>query len=443
MKFELFIDNFRGFSDTFIPVTDVNFLVGENSTGKTSVLGLLRLFLNPHSFLMTQDFGDEGVDFGNFPDMVSVHSQNQRRFDIGLIAENRLGKKGEPPTSAYVLTYMENKGLPKLAKCTFCMRTEQVSLRFIGRSVYFKKEKYPDPLSTEKARAVFRSECAGEISKSGGYEKLNLPSGFPSDIPPLIALSYVQNQVNRGAEKGKRKERGEFSIYPDFLSFTPGLCWVAPIRTKPRRTYDVLAREFSPEGEHTPYLLRGLLRARSQSTRFRDAICKAGKATGLFQDVEIRNFGSGATAPFEVDIVLDGKALNINTVGYGVSQSLPVLVEMLARRRRSWFAIQQPEVHLHPRAQAAFGDVIFEMAAQDEKCFIIETHSDFMMDRFRMQYRGKQSKKPESQVLFFERKEKHNSVTPLLINDDGELPEDQPENYRRFFIHEQMNLLGL
>jgi hypothetical protein len=34
MKYYLFIDNFRGFKDTFVPITNVNFLVGENSTGK-------------------------------------------------------------------------------------------------------------------------------------------------------------------------------------------------------------------------------------------------------------------------------------------------------------------------------------------------------------------------------------------------------------------------
>jgi hypothetical protein len=392
---------------------------------------------------MRQDFSDEGVDFGNFPDMVSVHSHNQSRFDIGLIAENVAGKKSEPPATGFILTYVESKGLPKLSKCTFCLGAEQISLRFVKRAVYFRREKFTSPLSTEQIKAVFRSECASEFGKSNEYEKLTLPSGFPSDVPPLFALSFVQSQVNQKVEKEKGKERREFNLYPDFLSSTPSLCWVAPIRTKPKRTYDVLTREFSPEGEHTPYLLRGILRSKSQATRFRDAICKAGKATGLFQDVKIRNFGTGATAPFEVDIVLDGKGLNINTVGYGVSQSLPVLVELLARRKGSWFAIQQPEVHLHPRAQAAFGDVLFEMAAQEQKCFLIETHSDFMMDRFRMQYRSQHSRKPESQILFFERKDKHNSVTPLRISDSGELPEDQPEDYRSFFIREQMNLLGI
>ncbi len=35
----LYIDNFRGFRITCIPIKDVNFFVGENSTGKTSVYG--------------------------------------------------------------------------------------------------------------------------------------------------------------------------------------------------------------------------------------------------------------------------------------------------------------------------------------------------------------------------------------------------------------------
>jgi AAA15 family ATPase/GTPase len=35
---KLYLDNFRGFSDQYIDIRDVNFLVGENSTGKSSVL---------------------------------------------------------------------------------------------------------------------------------------------------------------------------------------------------------------------------------------------------------------------------------------------------------------------------------------------------------------------------------------------------------------------
>jgi len=190
------------------------------------------------------------------------------------------------------------------------------------------------------------------------------------------------------------------------------LTWVAPIRTKPRRTYDELALAFSPEGEHTPYL-------------------------------QIKSLGRGATARFELDIVIDDKALNVLNVGYGVSQSLPVMVEILARGSGAWFAIQQPEIHLHPRAQAALGDVFFEMAALERKHFLIETHSDFTIDRFRMNYKNGRADKPDSQILFFERREKKNIVTSLPIGKLGELPAEQPSTYREFFVREQMNLLGI
>jgi predicted ATPase len=125
-----------------------------------------------------------------------------------------------------------------------------------------------------------------------------------------------------------------------------------------------------------------------------------------------------------------------------VSQSLPVFVEIFTRPKGSWFAIQQPEVHLHPRAQAALGDAFFEMAVGEEKCFLIETHSDFTIDRFRMNYR-KKGKKPNSQVLFFERKGRNNTVTSLAISAQGELSPEQPEGYRQFFVKEEMKLLGL
>jgi predicted ATPase len=167
-----------------------------------------------------------------------------------------------------------------------------------------------------------------------------------------------------------------------------------------------------------------------------------GETSGLFDSIQIKNFGEGAAAPFEVDIVLDGKEFSLDNVGYGVSQSLPVFVEIIARKKGTWFAIQQPEVHLHPRAQAALGDVIFETALKERKRFLIETHSDFTIDRFRMNYQGKANNVPDGQIIFFERKNKRNIATPIKIGSEGQLPVEQPEGYRNFFINEGLRLLG-
>lgn len=444
MKY-LFIDNFRGFIKAIIPIRDVNFLVGQNSSGKTSVLGLLKLLSSPR-FLFEQEFADEHVSFGQFSDMVSAHSRERRHFHIGLAWQDRTRRKNTPPAIGWLLTYTEDEGIPRLLRFTICRGVQKVSLWFKGNRLLAKRTKEKSPQSVHKIVAAMPRWAAEHASRdSHGYERVSVPRAFGSRVPLLVALSLGFQEPETQRSNGKRsKQNTEITFQPpDDIFFAPELAWVAPIRTKPKPTYGESPIDFSPEGEHTPYLIRRILRSKSEAKKFHAFMKRFGKASGLFQDVTIKHFGREPGNPFEVDILLDDKALKLTTVGYGVSQSLPVLVEILTRRSGSWFAIQQPEVHLHPRAQAALGDMIYEMAMRDRKHFLIETHSDFMIDRFRMNYRKQQKSKPDSQVLFFERRNQCNVVSPIVIGEKGELPANQPDSYRDFFIREQMNLLGI
>ena len=75
----LYVNNFRGFSDTFIPVADVNFFVGENSTGKSSIMYLINLLGSPE-FWLTQNFNNDEVELGNFKDIVSANADDKTYF---------------------------------------------------------------------------------------------------------------------------------------------------------------------------------------------------------------------------------------------------------------------------------------------------------------------------------------------------------------------------
>lgn len=438
MKFYLFVDNFRGFTDTCIPLTDVNFLVGENSTGKTSVLGLLKMLSNPQ-FLFDQELSDDDVSFRHFSDMVSAHAPNRTYFRIGFVLEEPKPRTDkEPPTvTGCLVTFVEEEGLPRVAKLTLCRKSETVTIWLKNSTYYYKEWKRAKQASVDEVVSEIRSRWAKEHAdkKMRGYRKLVLPPGYSGRVPLFIALSLVSGQAVR-----VKKIRPVAGLPP--TAFPPDLTWLAPIRTKPLRTYDEWMLDFSPEGKHTPYLMYRILHAKGGGG-FRAVITKFGQESNLFQDVQTKSFGRGATAPFELDVVLDGKPFNVTNVGYGVSQSLPVLVEALASAHGTWLAVQQPEVHLHPRAQATLGDVFFDMAVRHHKVFLIETHSDFTIDRFRMNFRREVKEKPDSQILFFERRGKRNVVTPLRITQSGELPADQPDSYRRFFIREQINLLGI
>jgi hypothetical protein len=438
MKYYVYIDNFRGFSDACIPILDVNFLVGENSTGKTSFLGLLKLLSGPNLFFGKR-FDDEHIGFGGFSDMVSAHSSDRSYFRIGFVWEQMSEKKEKSVVTGCLLTYVEEKGLPQLSQCTFSRNGNTISLR-LGKDIHYREDKCAAG-KPEELISLLRTEWVRHhADKERKYIKLAVPPSIRRGMPILVALSFILDRSKQSVRDD------EISIFPPDIDFVPELTWLAPIRTKTKRTYDQLSQEsFSPEGAHTPYLIRRILRTPTQKSaiRLRNFFANVGKTSGLFQDVQIKPYGRGANAPFELDIVLDGKALNVNSVGYGVSQALPVLVEVILRNPDTWFAIQQPEVHLHPRAQAALGDVFFELAVTDKKHFLIETHSDFTVDRFRLNYVKSKGVKPSGQILFFERKEKHNTITPLVIGKTGELPPDQPESYRQFFIREQLNLLNI
>src|SRR5690606_23111930 len=171
---------------------------------------------------------------------------------------------------------------------------------------------------------------------------------------------------------------------------------------------------------------------------------KFGRDSGLFEEIKITNLGKSDTSPFEIHIVINGNPLKITNVGYGVSQILPLIVEVIARPSKSWFAIQQPEIHLHPKGQAAFGDFILKSYLSEEKNFIIETHSDYTIDRYRLKMNKNfksESKNPESQIVFFNRTKDGNTLTCIDINENGSLPDDQPKEFREFFIKEQIELL--
>jgi predicted ATPase len=67
-------------------------------------------------------------------------------------------------------------------------------------------------------------------------------------------------------------------------------------------------------------------------------------------------------------------------VGYGVSQILPVLVGGYGLVRDALFIVEQPELHIHPKAQAEVGEFFCELV-QNGIQSIVETHSEHLILR--------------------------------------------------------------
>ena len=434
----LFVDNFRGFKKTSVPIADVNFLVGENSTGKTSLLNLLNLLQSPR-FWFEQRFDVEQTELGSFDDIVSINAPDRTYFRIGFFNREKRGEdERETSCIAYLLTFKKGEGLPRVHRFSYAIADKQIHAKFGAKTLQYRFDDIPKADSDSELKAVFEQWVRIHEQEETGYRQLVMPEIPISDLREdlLLAIAATSDAISK--KLGKKLPRSWAIPRP----FAKGLTWLAPIRSMPKRTYDKYMVEFSPEGAHTPYLIKKLLTDKNTKKAFTEYLDRFGKNSGLFKSIAITPYGKNVTSPFELGIILENSPLNIETVGYGISQLLPIIVELFARRKDTWFAIQQPEIHLHPRAQVVLGEIFAELAVSRNAKFLIETHSDFTIDGFRLRYRKiGETKKPSAQILFSERVRGENKLYPIAILENGELSEDQPRTYRNFFINHDMHVL--
>jgi hypothetical protein len=81
-------------------------------------------------------------------------------------------------------------------------------------------------------------------------------------------------------------------------------------------------------------------------------------------------------------LIDDRRGLEIlpQDVGIGISQILPVVVGSLDKGT-GILMVEQPELHIHPGLQVSLGDLFISQIQDEEKMFIIETHSEHLLLR--------------------------------------------------------------
>lgn len=116
-------------------------------------------------------------------------------------------------------------------------------------------------------------------------------------------------------------------------------------------------------------------------------------------------------------------------VGFGLTYALPIFVSSLLVGRGGMLCIENPEAHLHPRAQSAIGYFLGLVAASGVQV-ILETHSDHLLNGIRVAAKNGAIEAEDVSLLFFHREEGTQSTTfsrPIL-DKDGRL-DKWPEGF--------------
>ena len=115
-----------------------------------------------------------------------------------------------------------------------------------------------------------------------------------------------------------------------------------------------------------------------------------------------------------------GQLHDLTNVGVGVSQVLPIVVMALLAPKGSLLIFEQPELHLHPKVQARLADLFLALAL-DGKQMILETHSEYLIDRFRLRVALSEtdSVRPLVNMLFSEKSSGQTNLRFVELNEYG------------------------
>ena len=416
-------------------IRPITLLIGENSTGKTSFLAsywaLNQIVAQQNlPFPKNFDFNRQPFVMGSFRDIV-----RKRRGPKGSIDEFRLGftTMHEDIACKLEVSFVEQGSQPHASACRFEF---QPGVFFSMRASSAGSALVSIPDNDVDLEVAFRLT---PIMRDLQFwiDDLDFMSERFEEFEP-IADFLAQPADKRAA--GSPKSRGE--VIAEVLASGDYLASVAPLRSKPKRTYDPVSEAISPDGSHIPMLLMLLYQTKREQWKFlHDELLEFGKASGLFSDMRVKTHGKQTSDPFQLQVkVRSGTHANIVDVGYGISQSLPILVDIL-RLKAMTFLLQQPEVHLHPKGQAELASLFIKSYLERGHRFLVETHSDFIVDRVRISVQEGILSPEDVSILYFAPRRNAVDIHSISLDEDGNLL-NVPSGYRDFFAHETNRLLG-
>lgn len=405
---EIDLENFKRFSDTKINLSsNITLLLGPNSSGKSSVikslLGLKQTAspANEHEVFSAQG---EYVDLGVYRDYVLDHDIG-KKIKIGLKVLQYLNPFGNQilrslhivfcfgydfaTQQARLFEILVHETADRKQPILHLVKKKTRETFLLSMSEDFAKETIKDIFGTKQVDDAGKfvsawtkgvSVIAGDryqFSAETTAKKTAESKDFFQNFPITI-LSRLVDSVLRGLDR-------------DFF-------YVGPLRRSPSRSYSRTAHLLSvgPSGEHTPSVLANL-KARAGKERSKERP-QSKRLTQLTKWVESIFPGCRIDAKtveelVKLEIERDGGSREvISDVGFGFSQVLPILVQAAVMPEETTLLIEQPELHLHPRAQTKLAEVIAE-ASNNGRRFLIETHSEHFVRGLQLAVSNKAAKK--------------------------------------------------
>lgn len=485
------VKNIKAFKDEAeIEIKPITIFVGKNSCGKSSLIRFPVVI--SQSVLSDADtpilFFGKNIDYGNYEDVVYGHSKDRKMefsvsYDFYMDRYYGSSNKLDERYSKFIGSFHTADiriGLTKYSKrmiidnwvisiegkiaikilreqkenyiiSFYDIWDDKEVMTFPVKHAYFYHF-FPNLYATEYLENIIDYYC-----KQNGKPLLSniIKKEYKKNRYGIREFLYGDNRDDNEDVAEIRKIAQMFIFYSDVLSEVrvhvtqdaDETYYIGPFRENPSRVYRDVERQVDSvgsRGEDVSAMLK------NDYTHGKKVITSVSNwfEKSMNYKVSLKDIGSGL---YNIVVMKDdGHADNIIDVGYGISQVLPIVAQLAKIRhgRKRYnrispfdptnrtFVIEQPELHLHPGAQAELANLFVDIVSQNNKensvDILIETHSEHLIRRLQALVADKNVNISNDQVkIYYVDKDENNEafVTEMRILENGQFEKEWPSGF--------------
>lgn len=186
-----------------------------------------------------------------------------------------------------------------------------------------------------------------------------------------------------------------------------------------------------------------LLHWRESNRNYYESLINSMRSMGVLYDIEPERIGGGQ---FKLGVTVhkDGPTALLTDVGFGISQLLPVIVGDIELGDDSTLFTAQPEIHLHPNAQANYADYLIAQL-ENRKNYVVETHSEYLLNRIRLAIVKGVLKEDDIRVYYLSQENDASRLHTIQFTKSGQIlgaPKDFFETYMLDVMDIAMEAVG-
>lgn len=399
----LYINNFKGFSedneekDNTINIKPITLLYGPNSFGKSSILQTLLMLNQTAKEKDYKNIGlypggaDDIVNLGGYQDFISNHDTNK-------ILTIKLTLPYKQPQSEAV-NYIKHLLVLKKRSLAYNFKFKDDIIILASIDVFQNIIDYSDinnPIEKELDKIHYDLE---KIDETNPIEKISHFTVGEKDNHYYFLDSHQE-------------------MFQGIDEIIENIVYVSSYRKVPDRVFKKQQRYFEYVGKYGEDTFEIL-----KDNKNKDILEKVNE---WLYTIAGYNLSAPKKSHQSYDTVsLDDKTtkvtnINLLDLGSGIAQVLPVITQAF-KSKEQIVLIEEPEIHLHPKAQAELGSMFVDAVKEKNNIFIIETHSENLLLRLEKLIRNGKLSKDDVSIIYVHKDEKGSHCIPLELNDKGDI----------------------